>query len=71
MWALCTRVAFEQVVTIPRLPGVVSVAETWDGPGVTALAGDGVLRDQVTETVDGALIQFLNAWLEANPKGAH
>jgi hypothetical protein len=67
-WALGLNVLFLQAATLRREPHAPVFVSTWGASGVHA-AGVKVLDEAIRKDIDRYVDQFLNVWLEANPKG--
>ncbi len=66
-YAYAIRVQFRQRVRMERNLKIAALASTWEAPSVVGTVGTKALRDvrgSVRERVD----QFINAYLEQNPK---
>lgn len=67
LWAIDAEVSVQQTATVQRTQFVDVTAITWRG-GEMSTVGDEHVADAVLSDASDAIDQFLDAWLQANPR---
>lgn len=70
LWVFTVDTYVIQQATLNRNPKLYGTYVTWKGTGRFRSVGVGTLRRYVLESVDGAMGEFVNAFLTANPRTA-
>ncbi|SRR5579864_486967 len=68
MWGYSLHVALVQEVQLVRNPAMIVPAETWSTDGAGAYTSSHTIPDSVRSAVKDSIDQFVNAYLEVNPK---